>query len=171
MNGKTVPQGGVGKPGWTFIGNTLTTVIPTQSFSTASQVKIEIRRAAGLEVRRADLDGFAGSMTRLRAAYDALQQSWPIVMPPDPLVYAMQTGDRLGYHPENAVAEIAHFHEALPKAQAAIHAIEPGFQHSVNDYLHREATDENKPANLNVQVQKRIDSMKRALTAVDEAAK
>jgi hypothetical protein len=171
VNGKPVPQGGLGKPGWTFVGNTLTTVIPTPSFSTTSKVIVEVRRAAGLTSRRVELDGFAGAMTRLRAAYDALQSSSPIIVPPDPLVDAMQTGDRLGYHPENAVTEIAHYHEVLPRAQAAVHAIEPGIQHSIDDYLHREASDENKPADLDARVQKRIDMMKRALIAVDQAAK
>ena len=100
VNGKPVPQGGVGKPGWSFVGNTLTTVIPTPSFSTATRVVVEVHRAAGLTARRAELDGFAGSMTRLRAAYDALQKTSPITVPPDPLIDAMQTGDRLSYHPE-----------------------------------------------------------------------
>ena len=34
----------------------------------------------------------------------------------------MQTGDRLGYHPENAKAEIEYFHEVLPKAHEALKA-------------------------------------------------
>jgi hypothetical protein len=62
-------------------------------------------------------------MTRLRAAYDALQQSSPFAVPPDALIDAMQSGDRLGYHPERAAEEIAHFHDVLPKAQAAVNAI------------------------------------------------
>ncbi|MGP8252036.1 MAG: DUF5110 domain-containing protein [Terracidiphilus sp.] len=171
VNGKPVPQGGVGKPGWTFVGNTLTTVIPTPSFSTAIRVVVEVHRAAGLTAHRADLDGFAGSMTRLRAAYDALQNSSPITVPPDPLIDAMQTGDRLSYHPENAVTEIAYFHEVLPQAQAAVHAVEPRFQHGIDDYAHREAKDPQKPADLDARAQKRVDLMKRALIAVDEAAK
>jgi alpha-glucosidase len=134
-------------------------------------VVVEIRRAPGLTARRAELDGFAGAMTRLRAAYDALQNTSPISMPPDPLVDAMQTGDRLSYHPENAMAEIAHFHEVLPKAQAAVHAIEPTFQQGVDNYVHHEATDPLKPADLDVRVQKRIDLMHRALATVDAAAK
>jgi len=171
VNGKPVPQGGVSKPGWTFVGNTLTTIIPTPSFSTSAKVVVEVRRAADLTARRGELDGFNGSMTRLRAAYDALQKSSPIVVPPDPLVDAMQTGDRLGYHPEDAVTEIAHFHEVLPKAQAAVHAIEPGFKHSIDEFVKHETRDGNKPADLDARVQKRMDLMKRALDAVDGAEK
>jgi alpha-glucosidase len=171
VNGKPVPQGGLGKPGWSFVGNTLTTVIPIPSFSTSTTVVVEVLRAAGLTTRRSELDGFAGAMTRLRAAYDALQSSSPIIVPPDPLVDAMQTGDRLGYHPENAVAEITHYHQVLPEAKAAVHAIEPGLQHNIDDYVQHEASDPNKPADLDARVQKRIDLMKRALAAADEAGK
>jgi hypothetical protein len=171
VNGRLVPQGRAGKPGWSFVGNTLTTVIPTPSFSTSTSVVVEVRRAAGLTARRAELDGFAGSMTRLRAAYDALQNSSPIIVPPDPLVDAMQTGDRLGYHPENAVTEIAHYHEVLPKAADTLHAIQRGFQHEIDDYVKRETGYGTKPADIDAHVQKRIELMKRALTAVDEAAK
>jgi hypothetical protein len=51
-----------------------------------------------------------------------MQKTSPISRPPDPLIDAMQTGDRLGYHPENAKAEIEHFHEVLPKAHEALQA-------------------------------------------------
>jgi alpha-glucosidase len=171
VNGKPVPKGDAGKPGWTYAGNSLTTIIPTPSFSTSTRMVVEIRRATGLTARRGELDGFNGSMTRLRAAYDALQQSSPIVVPPDPLVDAMQSGDRLGYHPENAVTEIAHFREMLPKAQAAVHAIQSGFQKSIDEYVKHEAGDAKRPADMDARVQKRIDLMQRALDAVDEAAK
>ena len=76
---------------------------------------IEVQRAAGLTAKRGELDGFAGAMTRLRGAYDAMQITWPVSSPPDVLTEAMQTGDRLSYHPELAQKEIAHFHEILRK--------------------------------------------------------
>ncbi len=41
-------------------------------------------------------------MTRLREAYDALNQTWPIAWSPDELIDAMQTGDRLSYFPQQA---------------------------------------------------------------------
>lgn len=123
VDGKPIPQTQTAHSGWSFIGNTLTTVIPTPSFSTASRVVIEIHRAPGSAARRTELDGFAGDMTRLRSTYDALQQAWPVSAPPDTLIDVMQTGDRLGYHPERAAEEIAHFHSELPKAQSAAAAI------------------------------------------------
>jgi len=171
VNGKPVPQGSVGKPGWTYVGNTLTTVIPTASFSTSAKVTFEIHRAAGLTARRAEIDGFAGTMTRLRAAYDSMQSTGPVSGPPEELVEAMQAGDRLSYFPQRAVAEIAHLRELLPKAQAAVHAIEPGFQQGIDNYVNHEAKDPQKPADFDVRVQNRIDMMKRAVITVDEAAK
>ena len=136
VDGKPVPQRQPGRSGWSFIGNTLTTVIPTPSFGTASKVIVEVRRDPKLISRRSELDGFAGMMTRLRAAYDAMQQTWPVSAPPDPLIDVMQTGDRLGYHPERAVEEITHFHDELPKAQAAITAIAPAFEQNLSTATH-----------------------------------
>ena len=101
--------------GWSFEGNSLTTIIPVAAASTESKVTIEVRRAAGLTARRAELDGFNGAMARLRETYNALNMTPPVATPPDILIDAMQTGDRLGYHPELAQKEIAHFHEVMPK--------------------------------------------------------
>jgi alpha-glucosidase (family GH31 glycosyl hydrolase) len=73
VNGVPINHAEVGgKGGWTFEGNTLTTVIPVASRSTSSRVTIEVKRAEGLTARRLELDGFAGMMTRLRGAYDGM---------------------------------------------------------------------------------------------------
>ena len=78
---------------------------------------IEVRRAAGLTARRNELDGFNGAMAILRETYDALNSTPPLAAPPDILIDAMQTGNRIGYHPELAQKEIAHFHEVLPQGE------------------------------------------------------
>ena len=96
--------------------------------SVAAKVTVEVRRAAGLTARRGELDGFAGAMTRLRGAYDAMQQTWPVAGPPDALVDAMQTGDRLSYYPERIAAELAHLHDALAQAQADVAALDKDFE-------------------------------------------
>ena len=70
--------------------------------------------------RRAELDGFAGNMTRLRQAYDTLNKTFPLAWSPDSLVDVMQTGDRLSYHPETVSDELTHFHAELPKAIADV---------------------------------------------------
>jgi len=170
VNGKAVPQGGVGEPGWTFEGNTLTTIIPVPAESTSAKVVIEVRRAPGLIARRSELDGFAGTMTRLRGAYDALQQTWPVAVPPDPLIDAMQTGDRLGYHPERAADEIAHLHETLLKAQAAVNALDADFAARLSNaavqiggaYSH---------VDVEAEKQRRLDALHRAEALLADATR
>jgi alpha-glucosidase (family GH31 glycosyl hydrolase) len=158
-----------GEGGWSYTGNTLTTVIPVAAGSVDEKVTVEVRRAEGLTARRGELDGFAGAMTRLRGAYDALHQTWPLAAPPDQLIDAMQSGDRLGYHPEKAVEELAHFHELLPQAQAAIDTIGKGFMQRVNDAVKQ--LGNNRPPDLEAQKQRRLDSMAKAQKLAEEAGK
>lgn len=106
--------------GWAYIGNTLTTVVRTGEFPTSTPVEIVVMRDPALVSQRSELFGFAGAMTRLRAAYDTLNSTWPLGWSPDSLIDVMQTGDRLGYHPENAAKELAHFHATLATAQTDV---------------------------------------------------
>jgi alpha-glucosidase (family GH31 glycosyl hydrolase) len=120
-NGKSLPYTvKPGEPGWHYDGNTLTTIIVVPSTPTSMQLTVHVVRATSLLSRRAALDGFAGSMTRLREAYDLLNQTSPVGWSPDILIDAMQTGDRLSYHPETASREIAHFQQILPQAVASV---------------------------------------------------
>jgi alpha-glucosidase (family GH31 glycosyl hydrolase) len=172
VNGVAVKRAGAtGKGGWSYEGNTLTTVIPVPSSGIEAKVIVEVRRATGLTARRGELDGFAGAMTRLRGAYDALHATWPVSDPPDVLVDAMQSGDRLGYHPERAAEEIAHFHDVLPKAQAAIYEIRTTFVDRMNDYAKRMAGSNWRPEDSNAQKQLRLDAMARAQKLASEAGK
>ena len=161
------------KDGWTFEGNTLTTVIPVPGRSTAARVTVEVRRAAGLTARRAELDGFAGTMTRLRGAYDATNALWPVAGPPEVLIDAMQTGDRLGYHPDRAAAEIAHLHEVLPKAQAAIAAIDSDFAARLDAYIARMKAHPSfdVPIDYEAEAKRRLDAVAKARTQIDQAGK
>ena len=154
---KGISVGHAGEHGWTFEGNTLTTMIPVPVSDVAERVIVEVRRAEGLAARRGELDGFSGAMTRLRGAYEAMHQSWPLSSPPDVLMDATQSGDRLGYHPERATEELAHFHDVLPQAQAAIQAIGQGFAQ--------------RPPDAGPERQRRLDAMARAQKQVAEAGK
>jgi alpha-glucosidase len=87
---------------------------------------VHVRRSRELVARRAELDDFAGTMTRLREAYDAMNQTWPVSWSPDDLVDAMQTGDRLSYHPELAGEQLTHLRAMLPKVAASTKALEEG---------------------------------------------
>jgi alpha-glucosidase len=166
VNGGTMERArSKGKRGWRFEGNTLTTVIPMASADARGEVVIEVRRAAGLTARRSELDGFAGTMTRLRGVYDALQATSPVSGPPDALIDPMQTGDRLSYHPETAQAEIARFHQALPKAQAAVAQIGAAFDSQLEDHLLRFSPERWLPGGMNLPAlkQSRTAAMNRAL--------
>jgi alpha-glucosidase len=174
VNGAPLKHASVpGQSGWRFEGNTLTTVIPISSRGVASKVTVEVHRAPGLTARRDELDGFAGSMTRLRGAYDAMHQTSPVSDPPDALVDALQTGDRLSYHPEIAPAELARFREALPKAQAAVARIGAAFDSQLEDHLRRYSPERWLPGGMNMVVLKesRTDAMTRALKLAAEAGR
>ena len=174
VNGVAVRRAGpTGKGGWSFEGNTLTTVIPVPSHSVASKVTVEVRRAPGLTARRNELDGFAGAMTRLRGAYDDLHQTWPVSDPPDVLIDVLQTGDRLSYHPENARQEIARFHDLLPKAQAAITSIGATFTPRMEEYAKQVKAGNMQLAvkDIEAQKQRRLDALARAERMVTEAGK
>jgi alpha-glucosidase len=106
-----------GKPGWRYEGITLTTVVTVPRRPVTSRVEIDIHRQRGLPARRSELDGFAGRMTRLRGAYDAHNSAWPVTWCPESLIDAMQTGDRLSYHPDTIQAEIARFPKVYGQAE------------------------------------------------------
>jgi hypothetical protein len=59
-------------------------------------------------------------MTRLREAYDSINLAFPMAWSPDELVDAMQTGDRLGYFPQEAGAQLSHYREVIPQAIAKV---------------------------------------------------
>jgi alpha-glucosidase len=109
-----------GAPGWRFDGNTLTTVITIARFPVTSRVVVRVHRSAALVARAAELDGFAGLMTRLHETYDSLNSLWPLGWSPDVLVDAMESGDRLSYRPQTAGTELTHFRDVLPQAMAAV---------------------------------------------------
>ncbi|HUB29784.1 MAG TPA: TIM-barrel domain-containing protein [Terracidiphilus sp.] len=170
VNGSPLKQGTAGvRSGWSFEGNTLTTIIPIPSISRASRVAIEVRRAQGLTNRRDDLDGFAGAMTRLRGAYDALQKTWPIAQPPDPLIDAMQTGDRLSYHPERAKEEIGHFHEVILDAQTAVDGVQQGFAERVDEFVKRMGQSALRNVDIGSEKQSRLDALARAQRLLADA--
>jgi alpha-glucosidase len=177
VNGNPVAQGDATGPsgsshaGWTYQGNTLTTVIPVPAASVSSKVVIEIRRTDGLAARRAELDGFAGTMARLRGAYDAMNQTPPLSAPPDVLVDAMQSGDRLGYHPEKAAEEIAHLHQVLPAAQSALADIGKEASARIEDLNKRMPHDNPQAAQMQAQNQHRLEALTRAQKLIAEAGK
>jgi len=172
VNGKAIPFAKPGEPGgWTFDGNTLTTIVPAASFGTTAPVTIEVRRAAGRTARRSEIDGFAGAMTRLRGADQALQQTGPVAGPSNALVDAMQTGDRLGYYPERIETELTHFQEALAQARADVTQLDKEFEQRLSDTSRRIGGSTLAPADIESEKQKRRDALHRAEALLGEAGK
>jgi alpha-glucosidase len=172
VNGVAVKQSGpTGKGGWSFEGNTLTTIIPVERLSTSSKVMIEVRRAAGLTARRNELDGFNGAMARLRETYNSLNMTPPVAAPPDILIDAMQTGDRIGYHPELAQKEIAHFHEVMPKALAAVNTVVAEGQKRLDQFAQHPPRQEPGTTDMKAETQKRSDALARAQKLVSDAGR
>ena len=160
----------LGKGGWSFAGNTLTTTIPVSRRSVHQKVIIEVKRSAALMAQRRKLDGFAGTMTRLRGAYEALQATWPVTQPPDALIHAMQTGDRLGYHPETAAKEMATFAQSVTQARDEVAKVGAGFSQQMNAMEARFAHSNWRKPDSAADVKTRLDSMKRAEVLVNAAA-
>lgn len=172
VNGKLVARAdATGKGGWSYEGNTLTTIIPVPASSVDTVVTVEVKRAPGSIGRRNQLDGFPGAMIRLRGAYDAMHQTWPVSAPPDELIDAMQAGDRLGYHPEKAAAELAHFHQVLPQAQAALAGIAQNFPARMEEVANWMSKSNWRPEDMNAQKQHRFDALARAQKQAAEAGK
>jgi alpha-glucosidase len=174
INGVVLKQAHGKEKGWSYEGNTLTTVIPVPTSSVATKVTVEVRRAGETMQLDDELDGFAGSIARLRGAYDAMRQTSPVSDPPDVLIDAMQAGDRLRYNPEIAQTEIAHFHQVLPKAQAAIVRIGAAFDSQLEDRLRRYSPEKWLPggiSNMAALKQSRTDAMTRALKLTAEAGR
>jgi alpha-glucosidase len=173
INGVVLKQAHGNEKGWSYEGNTLTTIIPVPASSVAAKMTVVVRRAGETMRDDNELDSFAGAMTRLRGAYDAMHQTWPVSDPPDVLVDALQTGDRLSYHPENAQQEIARFHTLLPKAQAAIAEIHATFAPRMEEYAKRLMASNWRPAiaDMEAQKQRRLDAVARAELLVTEAGK
>jgi alpha-glucosidase len=120
VNGQPLPYTSTAdRKGWWFEGNTLTTAILTDDIAANVPTTIVVTRNSASTSNTDLLNGFAGKMTSLRHAYDAVNGLWPI----DDLVAAMQTGNRIGYHPENALAEAQRLPQLLRSSQTALAAI------------------------------------------------
>jgi len=167
VNGRALsysPRGGA--TCWRFEGNTLTTIITVPKTSVAQAVTIRVTRPGNLFARRAELNGFAGAMTRLREAYDSLNLTFPITWSPDELVDAMQTGDRLSYYPEQADAQLTHYRAVLPQAVAKVNELsKPPSQKEIEALAKHFKVDPNS-AEAQQKVTEYSDRVARALAAL-----
>jgi alpha-glucosidase len=172
VDGRPVPPAREGQVGWTFRGDTVTTVIPVSSKSVRDQTVIEVSRSDGGNGRRDDLDGFVGVMSRLRETFDALRELWPTYdAPPDLLVEAMQTGTRVGYHPERARQEISRLPQLLEQSSLVIQGLQREFVTRDEATVAEFVNDPNNELSETVRshVQTRHEALLRAQALVQEA--
>ena len=163
-----VPQSG--KPGWRYDGNTLMTIITTSPLPITQAVTVSVSRSANLMGRRAELNGFAGAMTRLKDARFTLQQGWPFGNVPDELVDAAQTGDKLGYYPQDAAKVLAHYREVLPKAKSSIDAmVKTGISNQQRQALEKRFGDTWRTPEVQAAVAEYSNKLKRAQAEVNDA--
>jgi alpha-glucosidase (family GH31 glycosyl hydrolase) len=144
---------------WRYEGNDLAAIIQTPRFGVTSTVTFEVKYDPKLVSQRALLDSFAGKMSRLRETYDILNSMWPAGWAPDALVDAMQTGDRITYHPETAAADLAHLEEtiaSLPKLIDALRTTEDSVMFRAmikgNSALQSKQAQDQRIAQINAQV-------------------
>jgi alpha-glucosidase len=155
---------------WYFEGNTLTTVINVPETKITGTVTVRVVRSADLMARRADLNGFAGAMTRLNDARYTLQHAWPFGSVPDEVVDAAQTGDKLGYYPQDAAKILAHYRDVLPKAKGAVDAmVKTGISTDQRRALENRFGETGKTPEVQAAVADYFNKLKRAQTDVDDA--
>ena len=121
FNGKALAyQAGEQGAGWHYKGDTLTTTVRVAEVGVDQPAVFRITRPAGSNLRRTELDGFPGALERLHEASVVIDSTHPLAWRPDPLVDAMQAGDRITYHPDEAQQELARFQRELQAAQEAV---------------------------------------------------
>ena len=106
--------------------------------------------------------------TRLRESYNSLNETWPLGWSPDELIDAMQSGDRLTYHPESASKEIAHYREVLPQAQNQVQALTKGFSKEQMDKIATRVGQDWKSDAAKKKIAEYNDRVGRALAEMDD---
>ncbi len=131
------------KPSWSYTGNHLTTMIAIPSTSTSHTVTVVVIFPHAAKEVDAARNGFAGRIERLRTAYDAVNTLAPEVYAPEPLVEALQTGDRISYAPRTAQSELEQF---TSKYDLALRSVRDLL--SVERMAHTPETSHNTPEQI-----------------------
>ena len=126
VNGTELPYvpDGEDKPGWHYEGNTTTVVITTPHYSVNDRVSVDAELPQVSDAQQALLDGLPGKITRLRGAMDTLNHIGRHAWSPDTVVKAFQTGDRMSYYPDQALAIVQQLNQDWPQMVADIRAMQ-----------------------------------------------
>lgn len=125
-NGKPVPfsRDEVVVPAWRYDGNRATVIISLPKMSTSSKAELMVQPPPMDSTQQRLLDGLPQVITRLLAAMNIMNQSWPQGWSPDALVEAAQTDNRISINPQSAAEEIARLRAQLPALIAEIEKLE-----------------------------------------------
>jgi alpha-glucosidase (family GH31 glycosyl hydrolase) len=123
--GRAVPFGHADAPPpcWRYDGATLTTTVVLPRTPVTQSVTVVVQQpepaaAAGL------VDGYAGTLARLRGAMTVLNGTWPKGWSPDVLVEAIQTPSRIDVDPTRTLAELEGLARRLPEVVREIKAMD-----------------------------------------------
>ena len=83
----------------------------------------------------------------------------------------MQSGDRLGYHPEHAQDELKHFHQILPHAESAVDKLSQSVKQRLDDFAKRMSKDNANASEIEVQTQRRLNALDRAQKLIHDVEK
>jgi alpha-glucosidase len=171
VNGKVLTYSSEASlPGWRFEGNTLTTVVTLPAFPLTESVTVDVRRPGELIGRRAELDGFAGTMTRLREAYNTLNQLWPLGWSPDVLIDAMQTGDRLSYDPRLAAEQVSRLNAMVSRVADGIDELQQQVSEQQRQAITKRLNQEFKQKGREEVAPDYKDKLSRAKAALNDIA-
>jgi len=129
------PEGG--SPGWTYDGENLTTIISLPQTPVSKAIDVVVEEPPATPAQQALLNGFAGTLSRVKDAMEMINHQWPKEWSPDLLVGAAQTGNRITLAPFNALDELSRFAgavKAMPDAVGKL-AIDPEVKRKVLNHL------------------------------------
>ncbi len=101
-------------PGWRYDGDQLTTVITLPAADVAARKELVVHFPAGARPDDPLLDGVPGELHRLYESMTMLETLWPADWAPDAYVTLVQTGNRIGLHPDSARVELTRLRQDLP---------------------------------------------------------
>lgn len=107
-------------PAWRYDGDRATVIISVPESPAASKVEVVVQPAPFDAAQHRLLNGLPQILTRLLAAMNTLNHSWPQGWSPDSLIEAAQTGNRISINPKVAVEEVTRLRRQLPGVIAEI---------------------------------------------------
>ncbi|HEY3381912.1 MAG TPA: TIM-barrel domain-containing protein [Vicinamibacterales bacterium] len=136
VNGRTVPlvdevtrlrRASTGEtasgPEWWYDGESATTVISLGFAPSSAAATVTVTVPTAPAEFTTLLNALPGVMRRLRDLHDVVNGRWPKSVPPDVLLHAVQTGNRMSLEPTEAQAELAMLARELPAVIDAINRL------------------------------------------------